>query len=351
MAVDLDPLVSLNASERVGCVLLRRLLDRFGSLPAVAAASEKSVADVEGVGPAAASEIRRAFVEKRGDHELQEAKKHGVRVIPFDDPATPPGFRLLYDAPLVLYVRGTLLPEDAAAVSIVGTREATPYGLNASERLARDLADAGMTVVSGLARGIDTAAHRGALRAGRTIAVLGSGVLRVYPEENTGLARSITTRGCLISEFPLFAEPSAVHFPRRNRLIAALGLGTVVVESGESSGALITADWAVEQGKEVFAVPGPISSTASAGCHNLIRQGARLAACADDILEEIGFERTSTPLSVTEDRVLEALRAGALTASDISEETGLAVPEIEHALESLEKRKRAKREGEAYVRA
>ncbi|MCC6738480.1 MAG: DNA-protecting protein DprA [Planctomycetia bacterium] len=348
---DLDILVSINASERVGCVLLRRLLDRFRSLAGIAAAPEGALASVEGVGAAAAADLRRALADRVGARELEEARKLGVRLIPFDDLGTPPGFRLLYDAPLVLYVRGTLLPEDAVAVSLVGTREATPYGLHAAERLGRDLAEAGLTVVSGLARGIDTAAHRGALRAGRTIAVLGSGVMRVYPEENEPLARRITARGCLLSEFPLRAEPNAVHFPRRNRLIAALGLGTVVVESGESSGALITSDWAVEQGKEVFAVPGPITSPASAGCHNLIRQGAKLAACADDILEEIGFARMSTPLSATEDRVLEALGAGARGAGDLAEETGLGSEEIERALESLARRGRAKREGEAYVRA
>lgn len=348
---DLDVLVSINASERVGCVLLRRLLDRFGSLPGIAAASEAALASVEGVGASAAADIRRALTDRRGARELEDARRLGVRLVAHDDPATPPGFRVLYDAPLVLYVRGTLEPEDAAAVSIVGTREATPYGLHAAERLGRDLAEAGLTVVSGLARGIDTAAHRGALRAGRTIAVLGSGVMRVYPEDNEPLARRIAARGCLLSEFPLRAEPNAVHFPRRNRLIAALGLGTVVVESGESSGALITSDWAVEQGKEVFAVPGPITSPASAGCHNLIRQGARLAACADDILEEIGFARSAAPLSAAEDRVLEALAAGARAAGDLAAETGLALDEIERALESLEKRRRAKREGEAYVRA
>ncbi len=348
---DLEILVSLNASERVGCVLLRRLLDRFGSLAGIERASEGALAEVDGVGHSAAGDLRRVITERIGVRELEDAKKCGVRLIAYDDPETPPGFRVLYDAPLVLYVRGTLLPEDAAAVSIVGTREATPYGLAAAERLSRDLADAGMTVVSGLARGIDTAAHRGALRAGRTIAVLGSGVMRVYPEDNAALASRIAARGCLLSEFPLRAEPNAVHFPRRNRLIAALGLGTVVVESGESSGALITADWAVEQGKEVFAVPGPIGNPASVGCHNLIKQGAKLAACADDILEEIGFARTSTPLSPVEDRVLEALSAGPRAAGDLAEETGMSHEEVEHALESLVRRGRAKREGEAHVRA
>ncbi|MCE9581286.1 MAG: DNA-processing protein DprA [Planctomycetes bacterium] len=348
---DLEILVSINASERVGCVTLRRLLDRFGSLGAVEGASERAIAEVQGVGPAAASDIRRVLADRRGVRELEDAKRFGVRLIAYDDPETPPGFKLLYDAPLILYVRGTLLPEDAAAVSIVGTREATSYGLNAAERLAHNLAMAGMTVVSGLARGIDTAAHRGALRAGRTIAVLGSGVLRVYPEDNDTLARRIVARGCLLSEFPLRAEPNAVHFPRRNRLIAALGLGTVVVESGESSGALITADWAIEQGKEVFAVPGPITSTASLGCHNLIKQGAKLAASADDILEEIGFARSSIPLSREEDRLLEALRSGPRASHELADETGLGVGDVEQALGGLVKRGKAKREGEAYVRA
>ena len=348
--VDLEILVSLNATEKIGCVLLRRLTDRFGSLPGIAAAPERALAEIEGVGPAAAAEIRRALRENRGARELEEAARLGVRVIPHDSPDTPPGFKVIYDAPLVLYVRGTLLPEDAAAVSIVGTRDATPYGLAAADRFAGDLAAYGLTVVSGLARGIDTAAHRGALRTGRTLAVLGTGVLRVYPDENDALARRISSHGALLSEFPLHSGPSAVHFPRRNRLLAALGLGTFVVESGESSGALITADWAVEQGKEVFALPGPVTSAASVGCHRLIQQGAKLVMTPDDILEDIGMPRASTPLTPAEDRVLEALAAGPRSAEDLAAETGLSQDEIDDALERLGRRGRARREGEAYVR-
>jgi DNA processing protein len=348
---ELALLVALNASEKVGCVLFRRLLERFGSLAGVAAAPEQALATVEGVGGAAASAIRKAFVEKRGERELEEAARHGVRVVAHDDPAFPVPLRVLYDAPLLLYVRGTLAEEDSAAVALVGTREATPYGLGVAERLAADLASQGLTIVSGLARGIDAAAHRGALCRGRTLAVLGSGVLNVYPAEHEPLGRRIAAAGALLSEFPLRAGPSAVHFPRRNRIISGLSLGTVVVESAESSGALITADWAVEQGKEVFAVPGPISSSSSAGCHRLIQQGAKLVTGADDILEEIGMSRFGPPMTDGEARLLEALAAGPRAAADLASEIGLGEQEVEAALASLERRGRAKREGEAYVRA
>ncbi|MBI2923037.1 MAG: DNA-protecting protein DprA [Planctomycetes bacterium] len=348
---DIETLVALNASEKVGCVLLRRLLDRFASLAGIAAATESSLADVEGCGPAAAAAIRKALADNRGARELEDAARHGVRVVPCDAPDFPRGLHVLFDAPLLLYVRGALSPDDAAAVSVVGTRRPTPYGVATAERLSADLASYGLTVVSGLARGIDTAAHRGALRTGRTIAVLGSGVLRVYPEENEPLARRIAARGALVSEFPLRSEPSAVHFPRRNRLIAGLGLGTVVVESGESSGALITADWAVEQGKEVLAVPGPVTSPVSAGCHKLIRQGAALVASADHVLEELGMPRAACPMSDAEDRVFQALAGGCRSAAELGEDTGLSAGEVEEALERLAARGRAKLEGEAYVRA
>jgi DNA processing protein len=351
MTTDLEILIGLNSTELVGCVTLRRLLARFQSLSAIASAPERALAEVEGIGPATAATLRKALNDNAGARELEVAQRHRVHILPFTDPGTPPGFRALYDAPLVLYVRGTLLPEDAAAVAMVGTREATPYGVSVAERMAADLADAGVTVVSGLARGIDAAAHRGALRTGRTLAVLGSGVLRPWPDENEPLARRIAARGALLSEFPLRAGPTAVHFPRRNRLIAALGLSTVVVESGESSGALITSDWAVDLGKDVFAVPGRVDSRASAGCHRLIRQGAGLATCAEDVLEELGFGRASTPLSASEDRVYAALAAGPRQAAELAEETRLSVVDVEEALAKLGRRGRAKREGDAYVRA
>ncbi|NUN47767.1 MAG: DNA-protecting protein DprA [Candidatus Brocadiae bacterium] len=348
---DLTHLLALNATERVGSVLLRRLLDRFRTLAAVAAAGERALAEVEGVGASTASEIRRAFAENAGERERDLAERHQVRLIPWDDPASPHGFRCLFDAPLVLSVRGSLEPEDAAAVSMVGTREATPYGLGMADRLAADLSECGLTIVSGLARGIDTAAHRGALRRGRTLAVLGTGVLRVYPEENEPLSRRIAASGALLSEFPLLSGPSAVHFPRRNRLIAALGLGTVVVESGDASGALITADWAMEHGKPVFAVPGPCTSPVSRGCHALIRQGAAIAACPDDILDEIGFSRNVAPLTPEEDRVLASLQSGPLSAAEISAETGLARSDVEESLSRLSRGGRARQEGEAWLSA
>jgi DNA processing protein len=209
--------------------------------------------------------------------------------------------RQVADPPPVLFVRGRLETEDARAVALVGTRRATAYGRAVVERLARDLVAAGLTVVSGLAKGIDTFAHHGALAAGgRTIAVLGNGLDQVYPPENDGLARRIVEsgRGALVSEFAPGVPPDAVNFPRRNRIISGLSLATVIVEAGEKSGALITADFALEQGRDVLAVPGSIMSPGSVGTHQLLRQGATPVTCAEDILEAIGSTLANQPLPV-----------------------------------------------------
>ncbi len=211
-----------------------------------------------------------------------------VRELTLKDPDYPDLLRKIHDPPAILYVKGTLLPEDAAAVAIVGTRSASPYGLETARRLAMDLARCGITVVSGLAEGIDAAGHEGALEAGgRTIAVVGHGLAHLYPPQHRKLAQRIAESGCLLSEFPMEAEPKAWHFPQRNRVIAGVSLGVIVVEAPLKSGALITARHALEQGREVFAVPGPVSSERSRGTHALIRDGARLVESSEDVLEEL----------------------------------------------------------------
>jgi len=211
-----------------------------------------------------------------------------IQTLTLSRPGYPRLLREIHDPPPVLYVKGTLLPEDEAAVAIVGTRAATPYGLDVAERLAEELARCGITVVSGLAEGIDRAAHEGALKAGgRTIAVVGHGLDTIYPRQHRELAERIMQSGCVLSEFSIGMPPLKENFPQRNRIISGLSLGTLVVEAPVRSGALITARTAMEQGREVFAVPGPVSSPKSEGTHALIKDGAKLVCKVQDILEEL----------------------------------------------------------------
>ncbi|RUL87258.1 DNA-protecting protein DprA [Tautonia sociabilis] len=273
----------------VGPLTSRALLDHFGDAGAVLSASVSDLKRVPGVGPKLAEKIAVARRELDPHVELERCRRLGVRLVRFDDPSYPEPLKTIPDPPAVLYVRGELEPGDALAIALVGARKATPYGMRIAERLAGSLARVGLTVVSGLARGIDAAAHRGAIRAGgRTIAVLGNGLCSIYPPEHAELAAQVASSGAVLSEHPMEQKPLAGLFPQRNRLIAGLCLGVVVVEAAPRSGSLSTAQHAMEQNREVFAVPGPIDSLASRGCHALIRDGARLVETVDDILEELG---------------------------------------------------------------
>lgn len=288
----LRELVALNAVRGIGSVLHRRLVQRFGSLRGVFAASERDLREVRGIGPVLAGELRKAADGRVADDELALARRHGITILTAEDPAFPKPLLTIYDAPLLLYVRGSLRPEDDLAVAVVGSRRCSPYGLTQAERLAAALALRGVCVTSGLARGIDTAAHKGALKVkGRTLAVLGSGLLEVYPPENEKLADQIAASGAVLSELPLLCPPDARNFPRRNRIVSGLSLGVLVVEAPARSGALITVEWALDQGREVFAVPGKIDTEHSRGCHALLRQGAKLVEGVEDILEELGPHR------------------------------------------------------------
>ncbi|MFH1245230.1 MAG: DNA-processing protein DprA [Candidatus Omnitrophota bacterium] len=211
-----------------------------------------------------------------------------ARTISFQDADYPKNLKFIYHPPALLYIKGSILPDDSIALAIVGSRRATYYGLHNAEKLAFELASRGIVIVSGLARGIDSAAHRGALKAGgRTIAVLGSGLNRIYPAENAGLAEQISHHGAVISEFSPDSPPLRHNFPRRNRIISGLSLGVIVVEAAKRSGALLTANFALEQGREVFAFPGNIDSWTSCGTHGLIKQGAKLVESTEDIIEEL----------------------------------------------------------------
>jgi DNA processing protein len=278
------------------------------------------------------------------------------------EPDYPQVLRTIPDPPGLLFVRGAMVPSDGLAVAIVGTRHATHYGLAQAERLAAGLSRAGYTIVSGLARGIDAAAHRGALKAGgRTLAVLGSGVLCVYPPEHEQLARDVAAHGAVISENPPRSPPLSGAFPQRNRIITGLSLGVIVVEASERSGALISARHAMEQGREVFAVPGRVDSRMSRGCHRLLRDGAKLVESVDDVLEELGPLATPTPaakddgppirhpaelqLNEPERAILAAITDDPVPIDEVVVATGLPVPNVLSTLSVLEMRRLIRRVG------
>jgi DNA processing protein len=331
---DLESLVALNLTGLVGAALHRRLCERFGSARAALRAPRSELKRVPGIGDLTSSAIVEQSKSGAAADEIETAAAEGVSILPFGAPGYPASLATLHDPPLVLYVRGSLEERDLLGVGLVGSRQATPYGLRQAARFGVELAEVGVTVVSGLARGIDTEAHQGALRSkeGRTLAVLGSGVLSVYPPENRLLSRRISERGALLSEFPLRSTPLPENFPRRNRIISGLSLGILVIEAGEKSGALITADWAMEQGRDVFALPGSVESPMSRGAHLLIRQGAKLAETAADILEELPplapllRTGTSTDVSPLERAVLRELGPRARTAEAVA--AGSRLPEV-----------------------
>jgi len=288
--------IRLHLTTGIGPRLYGALVEHFGSAAAVTGASAAAIAEVKGLGRPTARAIRDAIDQADPDAELQRAAAAGADVILQDDPQYPVALTYLPDAPPVLYVKGSLRPQDAQAISIVGMRRCSLYGQDQAERLAGGMVRAGFTVVSGLARGIDSAAHRGALAAGgRTLAVLGNGLASIYPPENARLADAVVERGALVSEFPVRMGPAAEHFPRRNRILAALSLGTIVVEAGRRSGALITARLAAEMGKEVFAVPNRVDAPGAAGVHGLIRDGAKLIESVADVLDEFPDLEVASP--------------------------------------------------------
>ncbi|MCU0241357.1 MAG: DNA-processing protein DprA [Vicinamibacteria bacterium] len=297
------------------------------------------------------SELR-AATEK----EISQAAKRGVTLVGLDDPLYPPLLHEIYDPPGVLFTRGALIPhEGAEAVAIVGSRKASAQGLAFARVLARDLAQAGLTIVSGLARGVDTAAHEGALEAdGRTVAILGSGLNRLYPPENKALAERIEKKGAVVSELPLDTPPAPYHFPRRNRLIAGWGRLVVIVEAGERSGALVTARLALDEGREVMAVPGHPGYPGATGTNLLIRDGATLVRHADDVLEGLGIMRPTTPAApAANDPLLAALRRDTpCSLEDLQARCGQPIPELLARLTELELLARVRRlPGPSFVRS
>ncbi|MDE2765615.1 MAG: DNA-processing protein DprA [Chloroflexota bacterium] len=286
-ARDLPYWVAFSRVPSVGRVRIGALEQRFGSLEAAWAASEGKLR-AAGMDNGVVSAIAQTRAEIDPEEEMSRLKAQGVSALTWHADAYPRLLREVEDLPPVLYVRGELTPADARSITVIGTRNPTVYGREAAQHLASDLAKAGVTVVSGLARGIDGIAHRAALeQGGRTVAVLGSGVDVVYPPEHSRLAGEVAESGALVSEYALGTRPDSRHFPRRNRLLSGLSLGTLVVEGGEQSGALITVQNALEQNREVFCVPGSIYSPMSRLTNSLIAQGAKLVASVEDILEEL----------------------------------------------------------------
>lgn len=305
-----EALVALNLIEHVGPVRVRQLLEHFGDAPAILRASKAQLLHVRGIGEETAEAI--AHWEKTIDlsAELKRIQEYGCHILTQADEAYPELLRQIYDPPIVLYVKGELTAKDKNAVAMVGSRQTTHYGLEVARKLAYQLAYIGVTVVSGGARGIDTAAHQGALSAkGRTVAVLGTGINRIFPTENAELFERIAANGAVITQFPFNRPADKQSFPIRNRIVAGMTLGTVVVEANLSSGALITANFANDYGRQIFAVPGRIDSPRSKGCHDLIKKGAKLCEGAEDILSEFEylFPASNRPPSVGETGVLPAL--------------------------------------------
>ena len=337
-----------------------RLLAQFDSPENVFRASSGELQSVQGVGAKLAQAIVQARTGIDVDAQIKLARDNCVAIYHESHSDYPPLLREIDDPPGVLFARGELQAVDRLSIAIVGTRHATHYGKQQASRLATSLAQAGITVVSGLARGIDTAAHQAALAAGgRTIAVLANGVLKPYPPENAELAKRISAQGCVLGESPPTMPPVSGMFPQRNRIISGISLGTIVVEAAERSGALITARHAWEQNREVFAVPGPIDSRMSVGPHRLIRDGAKLVTSIDDVLEELGplahtAERpdgttvrmpAEVKLNDVETQVLQAIHSAGSLIDEITKTSGLPVHRVLSTISVLEMRSLVRRVG------
>jgi DNA processing protein len=366
MQQDLKYWLALNKVPKMGPVTIKKLWDHFGSAQAVWEAQAESVSKIEGLSKPALS----SFLENRSridlDAEIAAVQRSGVNVYTLDDETYPGLLKHIYDPPPVLYVKGENIAPKERTVAIVGTRKASRYGLETAKKLGFELASLGFTIVSGLAAGIDTAAHWGALGAkGRTVAVFGCGVDVIFPSQNRGLAKEIAQSGALVSEFPLGTKTEKGHFPRRNRIISGLSMGVIVVEGHYDSGAMITAKSALDQGREVFAVPGNVELDQSKGPHWLIKQGAKLVESVEDVLEEFNMiipeHRTQNTehraqmvqnLTAEERQIVAALSLEPKHIDSISIETRLAIPQVSSLLMMLEVKKFIRQlPGKMFVRS
>jgi DNA processing protein len=346
-----DDIVSwliLRAIPGIGDIRFRYLIDRFGSSEAVLHASISDLCEAKGID----RKLAQAIIEQKHgidpEKELATIKQYNASIITYLDPEYPSNLKNIYDYPSLFYIQGTLKPEDSMAIAIVGSRRATTYGALTTRKLAQDLALAGLTVVSGFARGIDSEAHSGALEVkGRTVAVIGNGLDVCYPRENLALRDKIIANGCIISEFPMRTPPEPENFPKRNRIISGLSLGVVIVEASDKSGALLTASHALDQNRLVFAVPGNVTAATSRGTNRLIQQGAKLVTNADDIVVELGLMVESKPeqdkttsvatsLPIEQKKIIEILSTEPMHVDEIATGTDLLPAELAKHLLELE---------------
>jgi DNA processing protein len=354
--------LGFNLVPRIGPARLARLVERCGSIEAAWHATPGDLL-AAGLDAKACATLQEKRQKLDLDAEMERLERASVRLLTIEDADYP---RLLSEAPTappLLYLRGALDITDEWAVAVVGTRSPTTYGKEAARHIAGELAQRGVTIISGLASGIDAIAHTAALEAGgRTIGVLGCGVDMVYPERNRELTSQMVKQGAIISDYPLGTRPHAANFPPRNRIISGLALGTVIVEAGEKSGALITGDFALEQGRDVFAVPGSIFSQKSKGTNNLLRNGAGVATCADDILEalnlmaapvqqEFAAALLADPADPTEARILEHLDAEPQPIDQLTRASGLPAEVVSATLTMLQLKGLVRQVGSDYVRA
>lgn len=354
-ARDSNPLdwLTLSFLPRLGPVTIRRLIERFDGPGAALDASPKQLAEVAGIGAKLAADLvtpdHRRAAQDLARSELKRCQVAGIVFLPLDHPAYPTLLAAIHDPPAILRLRGDLDLLARPAVAIVGSRAASDYGRQVSFRLARDLAGQGFTVVSGMALGIDGEAHQGALSGdGSTLGVLGCGLDVVYPRNHARLFGQVMERGALLSEYPLGTRPEGFRFPARNRIISGLSLGVVVVEATERSGSLITARLALEQGREVFAVPGRVDSLKSSGSHRLLKEGAKLVQSVDDVVEELAFARArggsgvppsspaQPPLSEAESRIYDLLDVYPRTIDEITRSAPCPAAEVVEMLLLLE---------------
>lgn len=284
--------LGLSSIPGVGRVTFRRLVRDLGSAERVLNAPDEELRETGGLSDKIIAEIRSLRWKENAEGELEKAAAQGISIVTAEDTEFPESLRIIPDAPLFLYIRGSLAPADRNAVAVVGTRTPTQFGRSITRRMASELASEGVTVVSGMARGIDTQAHKGALAApGRTIAVLACGIDIAYPPENRDLMEEISRNGAVVTENPFGTQPESGYFPARNRIISGLSRGTVIIEAAEDSGSLITADYALKQGRKLFAIPGNISSPVSKGTNSLIKKGAQLVETAADVLQGLGIDK------------------------------------------------------------
>jgi DNA processing protein len=342
--------LALFSVPNIGPIRYASLVKHFGTPEKVLSASEKELSQLPDMGPVIASNLRNHVSWKEAEEQLRLLEKNQVRMVTFKDQEYPRNLLSIYDPPPFLFVKGRIEKEDENAVAIVGCRSASVYGRRITERIGRELVRRGITVVSGLARGIDSIGHHSALKEkGRTLAVLGSGLDVLYPPENRGLAERISNSGAVISEFPFGTKPEPPNFPKRNRLISGLSLGVVIVEAGPKSGALLTAHCALEQNREVFAIPGNLGAKNSQGTNRLIKEGAKLVTSVEDILEELRFdtgkekttareeeEKALLDLSEMEKSIIQLISDEPYHIDKIAAGASLQVPQALSTLLSLE---------------